>query len=315
MRIALTGSSGLLGTSLVPLLRSDGHDVVRLVRGTPAEPDEVGWDPATGKLDPSALQGVDTVINLSGAPISGHRWSASHKQLIRASRVDAATTLSLALAAAEPRPRLMLSASAIGWYGDTGEAAVDESAPSGIGFLPSVCRAWESACAPAEQAGVRVLHLRTGLVLTARGGLLGSGVALPGGLDLPLLRLFKLGLGGTLAGGKQWQSWISLDDELGAIRFLLSNAEALDLRGPVNLTGPQPVRNRELTKALGRALHRPAVVPVPKLALRIAVGEFADDAVSSQRVLPKVLLDAGYEFQHATIDAAIEAALHDTRAA
>jgi uncharacterized protein (TIGR01777 family) len=310
MRIALTGSSGLLGSILVPTLKRDGHSVVRLVRGAATAPDEVTWDPAHGKLDPGALQGVDAAINLAGAPVAGRRWSAGQKQLIRSSRVEATTTLSLALAASEPRPRVLLSASAIGWYGDTGDAAVDEKAPAGTGFFPSVVRAWEAATEPAEQAGVRVLHLRTGLVLTGTGGLLGSGVPLPGGITVPLLTLFKLGLGGKLGGGRQWQSWISLADEIGAIQYLLREAQTRDLSGAVNLTAAAPVRNSELTKALGNALHRPTLLPVPKVALRAAVGEFADEALASQRVLPRVLLDAGYEFQHHTIDEGVEAALH-----
>jgi uncharacterized protein len=249
------------------------------------------------------------VVNLSGATVAGHRWSPAQKQLILTSRVEPTRTLALAMTAAEPRPRLMLSASAIGWYGESGETPVDERTPSGEGYFPSVVRAWEAATAPAEQAGVRVLHLRTGLVLTARGGLLGSGVALPGGLDLPLLTVFRLGGGGKLGNGRQWQSWISLADEVGAIGYLLANAERLQLSGPVNLTAPAPVRNSELTKSLGRALHRPTVLPVPRVALRAAVGEFADEAMASQRVLPHVLTTAGYSFRHATIDAAVEAAI------
>jgi uncharacterized protein len=275
----------------------------------------VSWDPGEGTLDPATLHDVDAVINLSGAPVAGHRWSARQKQLIRTSRVDPTMTLSLALAAAEPRPRLLLSASAIGWYGDTGDIAVDEATPAGSGYFPSVVRAWEAATAPAEQAGVRVLHLRTGLVLTSKGGLLGDGVALPGGLNLPLLRLLKLGVGGKLGNGRQWQSWISLADEIGAMQFLLAQAETLDLRGAVNLTGPEPVRNAQLTTALGKALHRPTVLPVPKAALRLAIGGFADEAVASQRVIPRVLLDAAYPFQHRTIDEAVDAALHHDPAA
>lgn len=310
MRIALTGASGLLGSTLVPALLADGHDIVRLVRGHASAPDQVSWDPAKGQLDPAVLQGVDAVINLAGAPVAGHRWSPQYKQLIRSSRVDSTTTLSLAMAAADPRPRLLLSASAIGWYGDTGDTAVDEATPAGAGYFPSVVRAWEAATQPAEQAGVRVLHLRTGLVLTSKGGLLASCVPLPGGLSMSLLTIFKLGGGGKLANGKQWQSWISLADEIGAIQFLLREAEARGLSGAVNLTGPEPVRNSELTAALGKALHRPTLLPVPRIALRTAVGEFADEAVASQRVLPRVLLDAGYEFQHRTIDEAVDAALH-----
>jgi uncharacterized protein (TIGR01777 family) len=310
MRIALTGGSGLLGSALVPVLRQDGHDILRLIRGAAAAVDQVSWDPEHGKLDPATLQDVDAVINLSGAPVAGHRWSPRQKQLIRSSRVDPTTTLALALAAAEPRPRLLLSASAIGWYGDTGDAAVDESTPGGTGYFPSVVRAWEAATQPAEQAGIRVLHLRTGLVLTSKGGLLGSSVALPAGIKMPLLTVIKLGLGGKLGNGRQWQSWISLADEVGAIRFLLQEAEARDLSGAVNLTAPEPVRNSELTKALGKALHRPTLVPVPKVVLRAAIGEFADEAIASQRVLPRVLGGAGYAFQHRTIDEAVDSALH-----
>jgi uncharacterized protein (TIGR01777 family) len=310
MRIVISGSSGLLGSTLVPALRADGHEVVRLVRGAASGPDQVAWDPTKGTLDARALREVDAVINLSGAPVGAHRWSPQQKQLLRSSRVDATTTLSLALAAIEARPRLMLSASAIGYYGDTGETAVDEQSPAGAGFFPSLVRAWEASTAPAEEAGVRVLHLRTGLVLAAQGGLLGDGVALPLGIKLPLLRLFKLGGGGKLGNGRQWQSWISLADERDAMRFLLGHAEELDLKGPVNLTGPQPVRNSELTKALGRSLHRPTVLPVPRAAMRLGVGEFADEALASQRVLPNVLLRAGYDFQHKTVDEAVEATLH-----
>lgn len=311
MHIVISGASGLLGSTLVPALRQNGHSVLRLVRHPVRDADEIEWEPASGRLDPAALGGVDAVINLSGAPVAGHRWSPQHKQLVRTSRVEPTRTLALAVAAAEPRPRLLLSASAIGWYGETGETPVDERTPSGEGYFPSVVRAWEAATAPAEQAGARVLHLRTGLVLTARGGLLGSGVALPGGIKLPLLTIFRLGGGGKLGNGRQWQSWISLDDEVGAMLFLLEHAEDLQLSGPVNLTAPNPVRNTELTKGLGRALHRPTVLPVPRLALRAAVGAFADEALASQRVLPQVLTEAGYPFRHPTLAAGVEAALAD----
>lgn len=291
MKIAITGASGLIGSALVPALRADGHDVLRLVRRAPGAADEVRWDPAHRQLDPAALTGVDAVVNLAGVGIGDKRWTEQYKRAVLDSRVDATETVSGAIAAAEPRPRTLLSASAIGWYGDTGAAAVDETAHAGGDYLAEVCSRWEDATAAAERAGVRVAHLRTGLVL-GRGGLLGK-----------LLPLVKLGLGGPLASGRQYWSWISLADEVGAVRHLLS----ADVAGPVNLTGPLPVTNREFTKILASVLHRPAIAPpVPRLALRLVVGEFADAGiVAGQRVLPTVLQDSGYRFEHGTAEQAL----------
>lgn len=293
MKIAITGASGLIGAALVPALRADCHTVLRLVRRAPAGADEIRWNPDRHQLDPAVLADVDAVVNLAGAGIGDKRWNDERKRVVLASRLDSTGTVAEALAAAEPRPRTLLSASAIGYYGDTGDTAVDETAPAGTGFLADVCRQWEDATAPAEQTGVRVAHLRTGLVC-GRGGLLGK-----------LLPLVKLGLGGPLASGRQYWSWISLADEVDAIRHLLATGA---VTGPVNVTGPEPVTNREFTKALGRVLHRPVLAPpVPRFALRIAVGEFADEGVvAGQRVLPRVLEDSGYQFRHRTAEQALQ---------
>ncbi len=290
MRIAITGARGLIGSALVPALEGVGHTVVPLVRRTPRA-GEVGWDPARRQLNPADLSGTDAVIHLAGAGIGDRRWTPAYKRTLLDSRVDGTTTLSEAIAAAEPRPPVLLSSSAIGWYGDTGGRAVDESAPAGSDFLGDLCRRWEEATRAAADAGVRVVHLRTGLVCAGKGGLLGR-----------LLPLFRLCLGGKLGTGKQYWSWISLADEISAIQHLLDS----DVSGPVNLTGPEPVTNAEFTKVLGRVLGRPTLAPVPAFALRIAVGEFADVGVlTSQRVLPKVLESSAYPFQHSTVEATL----------
>ncbi|MEN3359001.1 MAG: uncharacterized protein V7637_2983 [Mycobacteriales bacterium] len=290
MKIAITGASGLIGSALGPALEGAGHTVVALVRRAPRA-GEVGWDPARRQLNPADLAGLDAVIHLAGAGIGDRRWSETYKRTLLDSRVDGTTTLSEAIAAAEPRPPVLLSASAVGWYGDTGDRAVDETAPGGSDFLGELCRRWEEATHPAAAAGVRVVHLRSGLICATKGGLLGR-----------LLPLFRLGLGGKLGSGAQYWSWISLADEIGAIRYLLDS----DVSGPVNLTGPEPVTNAEFTKALGRVLGRPTVAAVPRIALRIAVGEFADRGIlAGQRVLPKVLESRGYPFQHQTVDAVL----------
>ncbi len=292
MKIAVTGSSGLIGSALVPALREDGHTVLRLVRRPPAGADELRWDPPTRTLDPAALSGVDAVVNLAGVGIGDRRWTAARKRAVLASRVDATETVAAAVAAADPRPRALLSASAIGWYGDTGDSTVDESAPAGQDYLADLCRRWEAATRTAAEAGVRVAHLRSGLVC-GRGGLLGR-----------LLPLARFGLAPPLGSGRQWWSWISLADEVGAIRHVLG---ADGIAGPVNLTGPEPVTNREFTRTLGRVLHRPVVLPpVPRVALRLAIGEFADvGVVAGQRVLPRVLQETGYRFRHETVEQAL----------
>jgi len=299
VRIAVTGSSGLIGSRLVPVLREDGHDVLRLVRRTPRTADEHRWDPQHRRIDPALLADVDAVVNLAGVGIGDRRWTEAYKAGVLASRIDATTTVSQALAdaaAADPsRPRVLLSGSAVGWYGDTGERVVDESAPPGDDFLAHVCREWEAATAPAADAGVRVTTLRTGLVLG------------PGGLLGRMAPLVRLGLGGRLGSGRQYWPWISLEDEVGAIRFLLTEP----VSGPVNLTAPTPVTNAEFTRVLGHVLHRPTAFAVQGPALSLVLGEFAQVGVlAGQRAVPSKLLAAGYTFEHPGLARALEAALH-----
>lgn len=304
MRIAVSGASGFIGSALVPALRADGHVVTRLVRHEPRGEDEIGWDPAAGRLDPDALRDTDAVVHLSGASVGGQRWSTRYKQTLLHSRVDSTRTLAEAIARADPGPRTLLCASAVGWYGDTGDRTVDESAPAGEGFLAQMCRRWEAATEPAARAGVRVVRMRSGLVLAAGGGLLSR-----------LLPLYRLGLGGRLGSGRQYWPWISRVDEVRAMVFLLTN-EAIS--GPVNLAGPQPATNATLNRALGRLVHRPAVLPVPAVGLRLALGEFADEGIlAGQRVVPRALTEAGFTFCHASLDDALAAALadRDTKAA
>lgn len=295
MRIALTGSSGLVGTALSDVLASDGHEVVRLVRREPRAYDEVRWDPATGSLDPRLLGPVDAAVNLAGAGVGNRRWTSSYKQVVKQSRVDVTTTLSNALADLDPRPLVLLSASGVDYYGDALARGVDESGGPGDTFLACLCREWETATAPAEQAGIRVCHLRLSVVLSGRGGVLGA-----------MLPLFRLGLGGRLGPGTQYWSWIALADVVRAVRFLLRRD---DLAGPVNVTSPAPATNAELTRALGVALHRPTPFPVPSLALRTVLGEYTDQMLASKRAIPRRLLGAGFEFRYPDVQGALEAAV------
>lgn len=295
MRVLVAGSSGLIGTALVPHLRAAGHEVLRLVRRDPRAPDERGWDPPSGRLDDGALDGVDAAVNLCGVGVGDRRWSGAYKQAIRDSRMI--PTDVLARAVVRHRVPALVNASGVNYYGDTGERPVDESAPAGTGFLAEVCRDWEGSTAPAEQGGARVVLARSGPVLSPAGGLLGR-----------LRPLFAALLGGKLGDGRQYLSWISLDDEVAALRFAVEHG---GLHGPVNLTAPYPVTNAEFTQALARALGRPAPWTIPPFALKIVLGsELAEEAaLSGQRVLPAALQRAGFRFHHPTIDAALAAAL------
>lgn len=298
MKVAVTGASGLIGTALVPHLRSVGHDVQRLVRRPAAAPDEVTWDPQVGTVDLDALQGIDAVIHLAGAGVGDHRWTDDYKREILNSRVDGTNTIVRAMAALDPRPRVLVSGSAIGWYGETGDRSVDETDPAGHGFLADVVRAWEAAAAPAEQAGIRVVHARTGLVVSKDGGAWGR-----------MFPLFRFGLGGKLGSGRQYWSWISMRDEVCALQFLL---EQDHLHGPVNLTAPHPATNAEVTATMGHVMGRPTILPAPAFALKAVLGEFSTEVLGSARVMPAVLQNAGFVWQDPTLEGAIRLALAGT---
>ncbi|GEK04111.1 TIGR01777 family oxidoreductase [Streptomyces sp. NPDC003388] len=293
-RIAVAGASGLIGSALVRSLTADGHEVVRLVRRAPRGKDEVRWDPERQQVDAAGLAGCDAVVNLAGAGIGDRRWTPEYKRLIRDSRVLGTAALAEAVASLDTPPRVYVSGSAMGIYGDTGDRAVDEDAPPGDGFLPSLCVEWEEAAAPVQEAGVRTVFLRTGLVVARGGGAWGR-----------LFPLFKAGLGGRLGSGRQYWSYIALHDEVAAIRHLIDDDGAY---GPFNLTAPQPLTNREVTEAMGRVLHRPTLFAVPEPVLRAALGEMAGDVLGSQRVLPKRLLESGFTFAFPGIEDAIRAA-------
>jgi uncharacterized protein (TIGR01777 family) len=296
VKVVVTGASGLIGSALVSSLRSDGHDVVRLVRHAASAPDEASWDPAHRLLDPAVLAGSDAVVHLAGAGVGDKRWSESYKKTILASRVDGTSTIASALASMDSPPGVLVSASAVGYYGERGDEVLDDSSSTGEGFLADVVRQWEACTAPAADAGVRVVHIRSGLVLSADGGVLGK-----------TLPLFKLGLGGRLGSGRQWMPWIALPDEVAAIRFLLDTAS---MSGAVNLSAPAPVRNSEYTHLVGQAVHRPTLAPVPRIALRAALAGFADEgALVSQRAVPRRLLDAGFEFSYSDLAAALRTLL------
>ncbi len=293
MKVVLAGASGLIGSALRERLLAEGHELTILVRRAPVGPEERQWDPQRRELDPAVLIGADAVICLSGAGVGDHRWSETYRQTIRSSRVEPVATLADAVAGVDSPP-VLLCASAVGYYGDTGDRRVNETSPSGHSFLAEVCRDWEAAADPARAAGVRVVHLRTGLVIG------------PGGLLGRLRPLFALGVGGRLGNGRQYMPWISLTDEVSAIEFCWRNPA---IEGPVNLVGPDPVTNSEFTQVLARVLHRPALLPVPKAALRVALGDFAEEALASQRVVPGVLDAHGFQFTHEDLEAALRSAL------
>lgn len=290
MKVAVTGASGLIGSALVPELRRRGHEVIRLVRRPTTAAGEIRWDPDSGRLEPESLADVDAVVHMASVNVGDRRWTDKQKAAILSSRVDGTTTISTAMAAAAPRPRVLLSASAVGWYGDSGDRVVTEEDPAGGGWLAEVVVRWEAATAGAQDAGVRVAHFRSGLVCSPQGGLMGR-----------VLPLFRYGLGSRLGGGRQYWPLISLVDEVSAIVFLLDN----DISGPVNLTGPEPVTNAEFTRTLRRVLGRPSIPPVPATALRLVLGsERAQEMVLiGQRAVPKVLLDHGFEFHHPCAEA------------
>ncbi|MFJ9794499.1 TIGR01777 family oxidoreductase [Streptomyces sp. NPDC101145] len=293
-RVAVTGAGGLIGSALVRSLRADGHEVVTLVRRPARGADEVEWDPKRQYVDVAGLAGCDAVVHLAGAGVGDRRWSEAYKREIRDSRVLGTAAVAEAVASLDVPPEVLVCGTALGYYGDTGTRAVDESAPAGDGFLPSVCVEWEEAAAAAEEAGIRVAYARTGLVVAARGGAWGR-----------LFPLFRAGLGGRLGDGRQYWSFIALHDEVAALRHLLDTP---GLAGPVNLTAPEPVTNGEVTAAMARVLRRPALLHVPAPALRLALGEFARDVLGSQRVLPRRLLESGFRFAFPTVESAVRAA-------
>jgi uncharacterized protein (TIGR01777 family) len=288
--IAIAGSSGLIGSALVAALRAADHQVLRIVRRTPANSGELHWNPDSGQFDASALHGVDAVVNLCGVNIAQRRWSGAFKQSLRDSRITPTEVLSSAVA--DAGVGVLINASAVGYYGNTKDRTVDETASAGTGFLAQLCEDWEAATAPAQQAGARVVLARSGLVLASSGGLLRR-----------LRPLFSLGLGARLGNGRQYMSWITLEDEVRALLFGLSHSS---LSGPVNLTGPAPVTNAEFTTALGRAVNRPTPLMLPGFAVRAVLGEFADEGLlTGQRAIPAVLERAGFQFHHNTIGEAL----------
>jgi uncharacterized protein (TIGR01777 family) len=289
VKIVVTGSSGLIGTALVTRLHRAGHDVVRLVRHPPRERDEVAWDPQAGTVDVDRLAGVEAAVHLAGAGVGAKRWTENYKRVIRESRVLGTRTLVTALTSLDPKPRVLVSASAVGIYGDRGDEELTEESPAGESFISDVVRAWEAETEPAATAGIRVALIRSGLVLTGGGPAFGR-----------LVSLVKLGLGGPLGNGRQWWPWITLEDEVAAIEFLLTH----EVSGPVNLSAPDPARQRDVAKALARAAHRPALLPAPAFGLRIVLGGFASEILASRRELPGKLLSAGYPFRYPTLDGA-----------
>jgi uncharacterized protein (TIGR01777 family) len=297
MRVVVSGSTGLIGTAVTASLERDGVRITRLVRRPPRGADEVRWDPGApgARPGPAVLSGADAVIHLAGAPVASRPWTEARKRILRSTRIDTTRALATAMAAAADPPRVFLVASAVGWYGDTGGGEVDESAPPGTGFLAGLVRDWEAAAEPARAAGIRVVNLRSGVVLSGHGGMLG-----------PLLLPFRLGLGARAGSGRQYFSWIALTDEVRAIRFLL---DAPGLDGPVNLTAPEPVTNAEFTAALARAVGRPAVLRIPGRLLRVTLGELSSELLAGARVLPARLLAAGFEYRYPEIGAALAAEL------
>ena len=299
MRVAITGSTGLIGSALTRSLLADGHQVVRLTRGAAASAgdgsESASWDPTSGTIQPGALEGAEAVVHLAGAGIGDKRWNDAYKRVLRDSRVFGTQTIARAVAELDVRPRVLISASATGYYGDTGNRVVEEATPAGTDFLSGLCVEWEDAAAPAAAAGIRVVHPRTGLVVSAKGGAWGK-----------LFPLFRYGIGGKLGSGDQYWPFISLTDHIAALRFAIDDES---VAGPLNFSAPEPLTNREITKAMGRAMHRPTLAAVPEFALKIAIGEFSSGITTSCRAVPAGLLKAGFTFQHPTIEQSLDSVL------
>jgi uncharacterized protein (TIGR01777 family) len=292
MKVLVSGASGLVGRALLPLLTTNGHEVFRLVRSNPSEANDIPWDPQQGTVHPARLEGIDAVVHLAGENIAGARWNAAVKERIRSSRVQGTRLLCETLAKLDRKPKTLICASAIGFYGDRGSEILNEQSSGGTGYLCDVCDEWEAACEPARQAGIRVVNLRIGVILSPQGGALAK-----------MLLPFKLGGGGVVGSGRQYWSWVALDDVVGSIAHLLTDEK---VSGPVNCTAPNPATNFEFTKTLGAVLHRPTFVPMPAFAAKLALGEMAQALLlASTRVMPEKLLAAGYQFRCPTLDGAL----------
>ena len=300
MKVLVTGASGLIGSALVASLQRENHSVIRLVRpGTGPGPEEVSWNPESPQMDAARLEGSDAVIHLAGAPMADKRWTLARKQVLRSSRVDATRNLVRVLRQLKQRPSVLVSASAMGYYGDRGDEVLTESSPPGSGFICELVRAWEASALDAEKDGIRVVHLRFSVVLSAKGGALAR-----------MLPPFRLGLGGRLGSGKQWMSWIALDDAIAAIHASLVHEQ---WQGPVNVSSPYPVTNEEFTRILARTIRRPALFPVPRLALRLLFGEIADSLLlASTRLMPEKLIAYRHLFRYPELEPALRAVLRDT---
>jgi uncharacterized protein (TIGR01777 family) len=291
MKVLIAGASGLIGSALIPPLEAEGAEVTRLVRSTP-KPGEIEWHPNQDTMDPARLEGFDAVISLAGENVAAGRWTEDQKRKIHDSRVNGTHLLSEAMAKLEKRPRVFLCASATGFYGDRDDEVLDEHSDSGGGFLAGVCREWEKATEPAAAAGVRVVNLRFGVIISREGGMLAK-----------LLTPFKMGMGGKVGSGKQFISWVAIDDVVSAIKLALNDET---FRGPVNVVSPNPVTNEVFTKTLGHVLSRPTALAMPAFAARLAFGEMADEMLlASQYVVPKRLMDAGYEFKYPELEGAL----------